>query len=49
MAQIKVANTREISNAANKLFFKPNCIGVNIRLKNMFNIKGKATIKDISF
>jgi hypothetical protein len=49
MAHIKVTSTSDISKAANILFFKPNCIGVNIRLKIIFKIKGRATINDICF
>jgi len=49
MAQISVIKIKEISIAANKLFFNPNCKGVKARLKKMLNIKGKATIQVIRF
>lgn len=48
IAQIRVPRTINISIADRKLFFKPNCKGVNIKLKIKFNKKGKATINGIS-
>jgi hypothetical protein len=44
-----VAKTRNISRVASKLFRSPNCIGVKIKLKNKFKIKGRITIKGIAF
>ncbi len=49
MDHIKVAKTKIISIHARRLFCKPNCIGVKIKLKNKFNIKGKRTINGICF
>jgi len=43
MAQIRVPSTSKISTAAKRLFCKPNCIGVKIKLKIKFRIKGKRT------
>lgn len=44
---IKVPNTNKISIAASILFFKPNCIGLNIRLNIIFNKNGNATKNEI--
>lgn len=49
IAHIKVMSINDMSMAASMLFFRPNCIGVNIRLKIIFNIKGRAIINDICF
>jgi hypothetical protein len=38
-----------MSIAANKLFFNPNCKGVKAKLKIRLRMKGKTTIKAISF
>jgi len=38
-----------MSMAANKLFFTPNCKGVNAKLKIRLRIKGRTTIKATSF
>ena len=49
MSQTRVAKTSRISIAAKKLFFNPNCKGVKAKLKIRLRIKGKTTIKAISF
>ncbi len=43
MDQSKVAKTSKISTAAKRLFFIPNWMGLNIRLKIKFRMKGSAT------
>jgi hypothetical protein len=49
IAHIIVAKTRTISMDAYKLFFKPNCKGVNARLKNKFRMKGSKITNAIFF
>jgi hypothetical protein len=40
---------RVMSIAAKRLFFSPNCSGVNAKLKIIFKINGSATKSAISF
>ncbi len=47
--QISVPTTSKMSIDANTLFWRPNCIGVNAKLKTRFRAKGSATIRGISF
>ena len=42
IAQTNVPSTSKTSTAASVLFFKPNCIGVNAKLKTKFSKNGKA-------
>ena len=44
---MSVPTTKSISSAARTLFWSPNCMGVNARLKMILRIKGSATIKGI--
>jgi hypothetical protein len=45
---MRVPTTRAISIAESTLFFKPNCIGVNAKLKRRLRAKGSATISGSS-
>ena len=47
IAQMRVLRTNKISTVARILFFSPNWIGVNIKLKIRLRINGKMTIKGI--
>jgi len=44
-AQISVDNTNIISKEARRLFFNPNCIGVNMKLNTRLRIKGKVMVQ----
>lgn len=43
IAQIRVIKTKTMSIDARLRFFKPNCIGVNAKLKIKFKINGNKT------
>lgn len=48
-AQIRVPSTKRMSTPARKLFFKPNCIEVKIRLKIIFRMNGNKIMNEIFF